>query len=283
MYQRPCPEPTSGKPKPPKEIVPFSPIVAGLLPSFDMTLQATATPFANPEGTGAALAITVDVGHPMPDTRKPTVEDLDLRMVAYASGDARRDEHARVHLTFGPDAPSRVSEVMHSRLGVEPGRYELWLTVRDPQTNRIGSVFYDIDVPDFAQRALSLSGIVLGTDPAPGFSPPAAFTGLLPLVPDVSRELGRRQDVDAFFRVYQGGETPLMPVTLLVKIVSGQGEIAVEHRDALPADRFGVRRAVDYRWRMPLADLTPGPHVLSVEARLGERIAQARDVPFIVR
>lgn len=283
MYQRPCPEPASGKPKPPRELVPFSPIVAGLLPSFDITLQATAAPFAVPGRPGAALAITVDISHPMPETRKPVVEDLDLRMVAYASGDARKDEHSRVQLTFGPDAPSRVATVMHSRLGVEPGRYELWLTVRDPQTNRIGSVFYDVEVPDFAQRALSLSGIALGSDPAPGFSAPAAFADLLPIVPEVSRELGRPQEVSAFFRVYQGGDAPLAPVTLLVKIVTGEGVVAVEHRDALAPDRFGPLRAADYRWRLPLTDLSPGPHLLSVEARIGGHIAQARDVPFIVR
>jgi len=73
-----------------------------------------------------------------------------------------------------------------SRLTLKPGRYELRLAV-DASVNQRGSVYTFVDVPDFSEQPLSLSGIVLGATPGPLSAPKDAFAGLLPIVPTARR------------------------------------------------------------------------------------------------
>ena len=50
---------------------------------------------------------------------------------------------------------------MQTRLKVPPGRYQVRFAARETGSGHIGSVTYDMEVPDFAKEPLSMSGVLL--------------------------------------------------------------------------------------------------------------------------
>jgi VWFA-related protein len=278
-YYRPRPPAAPGKSND-RELTPLPPGVAKALPSFDVTLQAAVAAFAT--ATGAALAVTVDVAHPLLDALPSGGEELELRIVAYESGAVKHDQRSRVRVAPVAGA-SRLTATVQSILALAPGRYQLWLTARDPRTSRLGSVFHDIDVPDFATRAITISGVALGAPPPEGAVIPAALAAVVPIVPVASRIFATSEDVDAFLRIYQRRGAPPAPVALRVRILDAKGATVFTRDETLPAERFAERHAADYSLRLPLQTLATGEHLLTIEAQQGDRISPKRDVIFTVR
>jgi hypothetical protein len=256
--------------------------VSNLLPRSDVTLQTAVAPFAVPGSRQVALVISVDLAHPVAQETRSGTEELDLRTVAYAAGDPRYDVHATARIDMTPGS-NRVTASIPSRLDVTPERYELWLTAHDARTNLVGGVFYDFEAPDFAAHAIMLSGVVLGTDPGEGKALPPSLAGMVPIVPTAARLFGQGETVSAFFRLYQGRDAPLAMASLAIRVLDDRGAAAFTRDESIGADRFAANRAADYRLRLPLDTLRSGQYLLTIEARLGDRISPKRDVPFGVR
>jgi hypothetical protein len=141
-------------------VEPLPQSVAMVLPSFDVVITAAVAAFAHPSAEGARLAMTVDVAHPTLAADTAASEDLEVRTIGYADGDPKYDVRATLHLPLSTGATVRGTLKTH--VDVAPGPYELRVVVRDPRTNRLGTLVYELDVPDFAARAVSLSDVVLG-------------------------------------------------------------------------------------------------------------------------
>jgi hypothetical protein len=256
--------------------------VAGLLPSSDITMTAAVAAFASPGADGAMLVTAVDVTHPVTDSPWSASEELTLRTVAYSAGDAKYDAREKASVAV-PAGVSGVSTSVASTLKVVPDQYELWLTVQEPRTNRIGGLFYTIDVPDFLAQTVTVSGIVLGREPAEGSSLPRVLKGLVPIVPTTARTFGKSDEITAFFRVYQGRNVTPAPVTLSVRVLDDQGATSLDVNELLDPDRFTPTGAAEYRLRLPFERLATGRHLLTIEARVAGRTSPKRDVPFSVR
>jgi len=281
-YMRPKPPPKPGSREARNPEVPRAPAsVKNMLPSSDITMTTAVAAFAQPGGR-VALLTTVDLTHAVTELPLTGMEDLELRTVAYASGDPKYDVRAKTAVPVPPGV-SRVSTTFRSRLDVAPDKYELWLTAHDGRTDRIGGVFYNLEIPDFAARAITISGVVMGRDPTEAVPLPAAFAGVVPIVPSTSRTFGQDDAISAFFQVYQGRETALAPVALTIKVLDDKGVTKFEVTEALAPGKFSSNRGSDYRLKLPLDTLTTGRYLLTIEAKLGERISPRRDVPFSVR
>ena len=50
-----------------------------------------------------------------------------------------------------------------TRLQLPPGRYQLRVAARESGTGRVGSVNYDLDVPDFTKDPIAMSGVVIAS------------------------------------------------------------------------------------------------------------------------
>jgi hypothetical protein len=282
-YLRPAPPAKPGSradrnpelPRPPST-------VARLLPSSDITLNAAAAVFALPGFREAAIVTTVDLTHEITESTRPGLEELTLRTVAYVAGDSKYDVSAKTAVDV-PPGTNRVSTSFPSRLNVAPERYELWLTARDSRTNRVGGVFYNIEVPDVSARAVSVSGVVIGRTPTERLPLPASLAGLVPIVPTTVRMFGQGEAITAYFQIYQGRETPLGPVALTIQVLDDRGGAQLSVNETFAPEQFGSNRTAEYRLRLPLDRLTSGRYLLSIEAKLGDRIAPKRDVPFAVR
>jgi hypothetical protein len=282
-YMRPKPPPKPGSRAYWNPEVPRPPVtVSNVLPSSDITLETAVAAFAVPGSRNNALIISIDLAHAVTESTASESEELDLRTVVYQSGDPKYDLHSKAKIDVLPGI-RRVSTSIPSRLDLAPDRYELWLTARDGRTNRVGSVFYDIDIPDRTTHAITLSGVVLGSEPVAGAPLPAALAGIVPIVPTTSRLFGQGQSIAAYFQMYQGRATPLAPVSLAIRVLDDQGAAKLATDETIGAERFASNRAADYRLRLPLETLTSGRYLLTIEARIDERISPKRDVMFSVR
>jgi VWFA-related protein len=255
--------------------------ISGLLPRSDVQMQVVAAPFAIPGRSGAALAIVANVHQPTPKVR--TIDDITLVTNAYGpEGEPRgtQSQTATVVMQPTPDEPIAQFEVL-SRIDLKPGHYNLRLAAHSATLDKTGSVYYAVDVPDFAKDAVSLSGIVLS---ASGIASAGneALTSLIPVMPTTRREFIKSDEVTAFMCVYQHAKGTFESVQLDVRIVDDHDAVKFHAAETIAADRFDATRSVDHQFNLPLADLFPGPHLLTVEATNGKNAAR-RDVRFVMR
>lgn len=166
---------------------------------------------------------------------------------------------------------------MHSRLPLRPGGYELRLAVE--HDGRTGSVFTNIDVPDFSREGLALSSLVLARVDRPPSGGP--LSDLIPVAPTASRDFEAADRVTAFLRIYQA-DRALAPVTLTTRIHDENENTIFEQIRHFAVDRFAHDRSVDYELELPLTALPPGQYLLVVEARRAQGLVR-REVRFTIR
>jgi VWFA-related protein len=284
---------------------PVDTALAGIIPKSDLAMRVTAAPFGVPGRREAAVAVVLGVHQTAPMRATRVVQSIDLRVAAYSpDGRQRASRREKVEATLNtPGFGGTIGYELLSRLDLAPGRYQLRLaaesslhgirlTPRAPEVGLIapgedtagksGSVYYELDVPDFLNTPLSVSGILLTVTPAVVSGPKDRLASLVPVVPTTLREFTRDDQVTGFLRVSQGGKNVLAPITLSVRIVDGNGANVFDTSETLRADRFAKARAADYFLDLPIARLKSGPHLLTIQAKAGEKIAR-RDVRFEVR
>ena len=76
---------------------------------------------------------------------------------------------------------------MLTRIDLKPGRYQLRLSAHLPSQDKSGSIYYDVDVPDFSKGALLMSGAMLSVTPALAAAPRDLLLDLMPIVPTTNR------------------------------------------------------------------------------------------------
>jgi VWFA-related protein len=176
------------------------------------------------------------------------------------------------------------------RLAVPPGRYQLRVGVRDTAGEAVGTVSYDLPVPDFYQAPLSMSGVVITSareaSIAPTINPDADLKEVLPAQPVAAREF-RPGDVLAIFaEVYdtQGGTPHKVDITSTIKADGGRA-VATHSEERGSEELQGRSGGFGYRADFPLKDLAAGDYVLCVEARsrLSGNQTVRQDIPFRIR
>jgi VWFA-related protein len=267
------------EPQPPPAVAALS----DLLPNADLPLQVAVAPFAVPGKDSATVMIALGVRQPAIGER--VLDQVELLTGTFTpEGDDRGSARETVAVTLTP--PRRPGDGTRydvlSRVDLKPGRYELRLSAHSTAFDKRGSVYVDVEVPDFAKAPVSLSGVALNAMPGVPFGPSDPVKGLIPVTPTSERTFSRIDRVSAFLRVYQGGNARLEPVTITTRIVDTRDTSKFERTETLGADRFATRRAADVPFALPLAQLVPGEYLLTFEATLG-KITSRREVRFTVR
>jgi len=268
---------------------PLAAAMSGLAPKVEMPMQVSAAPFALAGRREAAVAVVVGIRTPVPPGPERSVDNVDVQLNAYDPGGTRRGSAGlKGRVVLRPGSEGEAAYEVISRIDLKPGRYQLRVAAASSRTGKSGSVFYDIDVPDFSKDGLSMSGMILSVDPRVATAPKDGLPDLLPIVPTTDREFGASDRVTAFLRIYQGGNKPLKPVRLVLQIVDSLGATVFKDTLSFSADRFAPGRLADYRIDVPLSLLQHGPHLLSVNAGpvdAGDdgKPSLHREIPFTVR
>jgi VWFA-related protein len=275
-------------PKPPKKgkaVEPVSPLdtsIAGAIPNAAFPMRVAAAPFMIPGQKNPT--ITMAIGLTQPPVSARTTYTMDIQVNAYSvDGRTRLVGHRdNATATLVPTASKdRPQYDLLSAIALPPGRYELRISAHRPLDNVDGSVYADVEVPDFT-APLAVSGVVVDAVPSGAVAPINAFDRFLPVVPTSNREFKAFQDVSVFLRVYQGGTGSLQPVDIKTRVVDELDATVAEGRDIVYGNEFHVGgRAADYRYAVPIKRLSPGPYLLTMDVSLDNRTV-TRTVQFTV-
>jgi VWFA-related protein len=186
-----------------------------------------------------------------------------------------------------PETKARIEQTglrMLNRLDLPPGKYQLRVAAHDTNGGNVGSVQYDLAVPDFQKSPFSISGLVLtsGTGSAvPTVRADEQLKQVLPGPPISLRAFPQNDEIVLFTEVYdnEGGKPHKVDIT--TTITTDEGRVLFktdETRDS--ADLGGARGGYGYTTKIPMQELAPGKYVLKVEgkSRLGNTPAAVREV-----
>jgi hypothetical protein len=249
----------------PKKIAsrPAGAVINGLS-SGDLPLHVTAAPFAVPGRREAEVIITARM-EPLVGASSPTkvalaATAIDTESKSYGTQRQTMEVTSTPGSRFHPDLPSH--------LPLPPGRYMVQLAAESE--GRTGTVFVDVEVPDFAKSPLSLSGLVLQRASATRVAD-KAIASLIPVAPTSVREFDTSDEVTVFLRVYQGGKGRVVPVRVAAKVTNDKNSVSSNQETMLEVEHFSESRAADYQAALPLAHLSPGEYLLEVEAQASAR------------
>lgn len=189
-------------------------------------------------------------------------------------GKMRGGTRDRVDLTLRPETYQRLQQSgfkILSSFDLEPGRYQLRVAVREDSSGKVGSVFYDLVVPDFAAEPISMSGVVL-TSSLSGLVPTAgeiaAIKGMLPAPPTLAREFRSVEQLAVLAEVYDSQVKASHSVDITASLLADDGHVVTKVSETRSSRELGGKAGgYGYTTVLPLKDVAPGLYVLRVEAK----------------
>jgi VWFA-related protein len=256
------------------------------LPVSGLTLHVFAAPFK-----GAAPNASVLFGVEMRGSDIKLAQNAKL-LLSYIAIDqngkvrgGNTDSLAMPNLK--PETKARIEQTglrMLNRLDLPPGKYQLRVAAHDTNGGNVGSVQYDLAVPDFQKAPFSISGLVLTS--AAGSSVPTVradeqLKQVLPGPPISLRSFAQNDEIVLFTEVYDNDGAKPHKVDITTTITTDEGRVLFktdETRDS--TDLGGARGGYGYTTKIPLKELAPGKYVLKVEgkSRLGNTPAVGREL-----
>lgn len=265
---------TVTEPAPPATLSPLEAALVAPHTGATLPLGVTAAVFAAPDGREAVVSVVAAVTGAAASGAKSwqaevatTAFDLEWR--------PRASHRQTIEVTPRPGAPTLTIDVI-SALGLLPGRYEL--RVAADSSGRTGSVFVDLDVPDFRTAPLAASGVVITTLPVP-YTASERLAAVLPVTPTTRRAFRAGESAEAFVRFYQVSGDRLRDVDVSLRIADTRGEGIIQGTEVLPAAQFTETGFTDWRFVLPLDRLTPGEYLLTITARV-DGATEVRHVRF---
>ena len=145
------------------------------LPVSGLTMRVFAAPF---KGTAPNASVLFGVEMRGRDLKPAPNDTLQVSYrVIDSTGKVRAGNTDSVTLNLRPETLARLNATglrMLKRVELPPGRYQLHVASHDTSGGNVGSVTYDLEVPDFNKTPLAMSGIAM-TSPS-GVKPPITMT-----------------------------------------------------------------------------------------------------------
>ena len=175
-----------------------------------------------------------------------------------------------------------------NRLDLPAGRYQLRIAARDAAKALMGSVVYDLEVPDYFKEPFGISGLVLtslGSGVMVTSKQDEQLRAVMPAPPIAARTFTQSDEIALFAEVYdnQGGSPH--KVDILTSVRTDEGRVLYKYEESRDSSEWqGGKGGFGYTARVPLSDIPPGSYVLTVEARsrLGQNPTGTRQVTFTV-
>ena len=267
-------------PKPEKKPPPAATsALQGILPKTDLPLSVTAAPFAVPGSSEALVAIGIRLTEPSPE--KQRMDKLEIQARAFTQGGEQRA--GIIHKVENLVTATGSAEAWYDvavQLKLKPGVYSIRTSAENTTLGVAGSVYADLEIPDFAKAPLSMSGVLLQVSPPPPivFGANDILAGL-PAAPTTMRTFTTRHRVKAFLRVYQGSGVKIGPVEFAMHVLDEKGAKVYEQAATLPASKFANERSTDVTVDVPVRSFSSGLHLLRIETT-ANGVTARRDVTF---
>ena len=247
-----------------------------------LTLSAQATAF---KGTAkdASVALVIELqGTELEFAPQPSGLLADTVEVSFFAldddGRAQRGTRSALNLAVRPETYQRVKALglrLNARTNMTPGRYQMRIGARDPNTGKSGTVFCDVVVPDFAKEPLMMSGLLLSSSPAtpatdvltPQRDP--ASEKLLGAPSTSRRDFSRAESLSWMTEIYDNSPAKqAKQFDLSTRLLDETGREVFATRDLVKNGEGGVAKwqTFGYTGRIPLAEVPPGQYLLRIEA-----------------
>ena len=292
----------SGKPREPErlEVENTSPQLQETLNNplqvSGLAMAASAATFKG-ERPKASIAVTVqlsgsDLEFTESDGRYANTVEVSI-LALDEDGRVQGGDHHEISMELKPETYALIRSGgmrLQSRLALEPGRYQLRVAGLETGGGNVGSVFADLDVPDFSKQDLVLSDIIMtsieSTAGTPTAKPDEQLGQLLPGPPTTDRVFANDDQISLFVDVYDNETKRPHKVDITTSLLSSDGAelfSAGEERDS--TELAGAAGGYGHQATIPLQSLSPGLYVLRVEARsrLKSDEVVRKEVPFRVR
>jgi VWFA-related protein len=253
--------------------------LTGLTSSAALPLRANAVAIA-PAADGKGVDVAVVLTTRLPAVRTAMAESINVvRHVYDARSKPGPPVQEKTDLMLQPSGGDETRYDIFQRITLPPGRHQVRLNGTSTALGRSGSVYVDVDVPDFSQTAFAMTRIALGPRAAEPRTDP--FAALLPVVPTTARDFTANDPLVAFVRLFQNGEEKL-PVSVSAQIVDVHDVKVYETSSPLAPDRFDGPAGVGVEFALPLDRLSRGPHILNIGATRGS-MSLRHDLVFRIR
>ena len=208
-----------------------------------------------------------------------------------SKGKMKASQKESITLNLRPETKSRLEQTglrVLSRMEVPAGTYQVRVAARDTNGGAVGSVLYDLDVPDFNKSRFAMSGLALTSASAstqPTAKPDNELRSLLPGPPVAARSFPQNEQVAVFTDVYDNDVTPVHKVDITMTLRSDEGRVVFKNEEERStADLAGKPGGFGFSTTLSLADFDPGLYVLRVEARsrLGTDVMASREVQITI-
>jgi VWFA-related protein len=246
-----------------------------------LPLSAFVQPIAS-DGKKMTVAVSVELTFPAPaDGSARFVDNLQIKLVALDPDAKVKASAERAHHFTGPAPPSGdVTFLINDVIQVPAQPLTLRIAVGSQALAKAGSVQVGIEMPK-ESKGLTLGGFAVGFDgpPREAVMLPAAFDGIIPFQPTVSRTFAASDVLRIFGHVYwkdksqpavtmtltgPGGNVPLTPQLAEQKPAGGQQDAAITAT-------------------LPIKGLPPGTYHLAIRSSLPGGKPVSRDVLFEVK
>lgn len=260
------------------------------LPSSALPLAVSAAVFKGPAPNGSVVVSTLVGARDLALTEKNGTfhNDLEIALMATSqSGKTFSGDRNTIALSLKPDSVPRMRAAgfrILSGLDLPPGQYQLRVAVREGNAKRAGSIFYDIEVPDFAKEKLSMSHIALTSATsgvAPTVRPKDPLKDLLPGPMTTYRDFATLDELALFTEVYDNTGAQAHKVAIAATLKAEGGQTVFQTREERESSELaGQSGGYGFSARIPLKAAPPGVYVLRVEAQAlaGDRPSVAREV-----
>jgi VWFA-related protein len=278
----------------------LSPAVAGALgsplPMAGFPIRVFAAPFkGTAPNASLAIAVELDVSKlEFVENAGVFSETIDVAFTAIeAGGKVYPGNRHTLALALKPDTYQRAQERglrLLSQHDIPPGRYQLRVAAGNKEGTSVGTVLFDVEVPDFYRLPLSMSGVAFTSTSAGQVStirPQDPLAEFLPGPPTTAREFGRDESFAIFAEFYEnqsGGAAHMLEFTAELRAEGGR-VVRETSEERSSTETQGASGGFGFGARFTLEDLDPGLYVLHVQgqARIGDRPTVSRDIQIRIR
>jgi hypothetical protein len=248
-------------------------------------MRAFAAPFKGPQPNASVLVGVELLGRDLSLANGSKVE------LSYLAVDSKAKVYGAhndsLTLNLRPESKARVEQTgvrLLNRMEMPAGRYQLRVAARDSQNTSIGSIIYDLEVPDFYKAPMSISGIAMTSLAGAAMMtarPDDQLKAVLPAAPVALRTFPQNDEIALFAEIYDNSGKAPHKVDITTSILTDDGKVVFKTNDERDSsDLGGSKGGYGYATRIPMTDIPPGSYVLNLQARsrLGNDIAATRDV-----
>jgi len=259
------------------------------IPVSGLTLRVFAAPFKGAAPNASVLLGVELLGRDLSLATNNKVEISYLAIDSKQKTWGARTDSLTINLR--PETKTRVEQTgfrILNRLDLPSGRYQLRVAARDTEKTNIGSIIYDLDVPDFYKQTFGISGLTMTSMSGSTMVTAKADDQLkvvLPAPPIGQRAFPQNDEIALFAEVYDNSAGAPHKVDIVTTVTTDEGTVMFKNEESRDSSELkGAKGGYGYTTRVPMSELKPGMYVLKVEgkSRLNEKQVAAREVQFQV-